>query len=398
MKSTSLFAVLILALNLNTIVFADPHITLDPTDYITKQPITLDNGKVIPQGTTWYKQPDIMRLKEELANNSYKGDNEQAEKILFGYNIFNYTYFTIGEGRQDGNPPLAKGKVMSCSTCHVGGGTVPYAWPFFRTLTHFGLEEKGDKGEYWSNLGYFRDTRIRARDCARHCGGEVDIPEKSKEMDAVIAWLTAVRDGIYPGEGIQVAAFKEAANVNKIPGARLPLMPNVLTMSGNPSNGKQLFEQRCATCHGKDGLGKWNGHDGYIFPPLAGEAGFSNAGGPVMLPVAASFIQRFMPLQQKRMPEQDALDIMAYISNLARSSRWWQAYYFRHDPCARPAFLPLSIGAVPKGYPFSEQQTQFGPWTNIKTWLASDECRKANPKEAPKLARNFDPTHSFAGQ
>ena len=109
-----------------------------------------------------------------------------------------------------------------------------------------------------------------------------------------------------------------------------------------------------------------------------------------MLPVSASFIQRYMPLAKQRMPKQTALDIMAFVSTFDRGSRWWQDYYFRHAPCTRPAFLPRSIGALPKGFPFSEEQTRYGPWSEIKSWLASNECKTQNPETAPVLARNFD--------
>jgi cytochrome c len=371
---------------------------LSADDYLLSEDLTLSSGKTLEKGQPWYREPDILRLKKELQGGSYTGNKQWAEKVSFGYDIITHTYFAIGEGRKDGRPSMAKGKVMSCSTCHIRGGTVPYAWPFFRTLTHFGLSEKGDQGEYWSNLGYFRDSRTRARDCARHCGGEINIPEDSPEMDAIVAWLMAVRDGIYPGEGLLVKDFKSKTDVASIPGARLPLMAGVLDMKANPEAGKKHYQRQCAGCHGLDGLGRWAGDDGFIFPPLAGDGGFSNAGGPVMVPVSASFIQRYMPLAQRRMPKQVALDIMAYVTNFARGSRWWQDHYFRHDPCARPAFLPLSIGAVPKGFPFKDEQTRYGPWGEIKQWLTSDECKRQNPKTKPIIGRNFDPGHPIMAQ
>lgn len=391
----SLFTFLLLGF-FGTPIYADPHIRLSTGDYTLQDSLTLASGKTLKPGTVWYKAPNIKRLQKELEEGSFKGDKDWAQQVVFGYNIITHTYTTIGDGRTDGRPSMAKGKVMTCATCHIQGGIVPYAWPFFRTLTHFGLSENGDKGEYWSNLGYFRDSRTRARDCARHCGGEINIPEDSKEMDAIIAWLKVVRDGIYSGEGLLIEEFKTETDVASIPGARLPLMAGVMEMQGQPSAGKKHYEQLCASCHGKDGLGKWAGDDGYIFPPLAGEAGFSNAGGPVMIPVTASFIQRYMPLANQRMEKQKALDIMAYVASFERSSRWWQAHYFQHDPCSRPPFLPLDIGAVPKGYKFSAEQTRYGPWVEIKQWLASDECRKLNPETAPVLARNFDPNRSVA--
>jgi len=87
---------------------------------------------------------------------------------------------------------------------------------------------------------------------------------------------------------------------------------------------------------------------------------------------------------------QQALDVMAYIATLPRRSVWWQDYYFRHDPCSRPPFLTLKVGVVPKGFPFSKEQVQFGPWREIAEWLASDSCKSRNPPGAQPLTKDFD--------
>ena len=341
-----LFAGLLFAVS--NLSAADPHAQAKPEDYVLKSDLALSTGQVLPVGTRWYRPPDIARLKQELNDGKYKGDAAQAQRILFGHKLVYSTYHTVGDGRRDGRPSLAKGQVMSCVNCHVQGGVVPYAWPFFRTLTHYGLRESGEPGVYFGGLAYHRDARTRARDCGLECGGVVDIPADSQEMDALIAWLSAVRDGIYPGEGLLIPEFKTRADVGKIPGAQVPLFDGVLDMQADPARGKKIFGLRCASCHGTDGKGRWGTPDGYMFPPLAGDASFSHAGGPLMLPVGAAFLHRNMPLSEPGvLSEQQALDVMAYVATLPRASVWWQEYYFRHAPCSRPPFLNLQVGTVP---------------------------------------------------
>ena len=370
---------------------ADPHARAKPEDYVLKSDLMLSTGQVLPAGTRWYRPPDVARLRRELADDKYQGDVERAKRILFGYKLLYSTYYTIGDGRKDGKPSLAKGRVMSCANCHAQGGTVPFAWPFFRTLTFYGLRENGDRGVYFGGLAYHRDARTRARDCGLECGGEVRIPDNSYEMDALIAWMTAIRDGIYPGEGLLIPAFKTKDDVDKIPGARVPLFRDILDMQADPERGKALFSNRCASCHGKDGKGRWGAEEGYRFPPLSGDGSFSHAGGPLMVPVGAAFLHRNMPLSEPGMlSEQQALDVMAYIATLPRRSVWWQDYYFRHDPCSRPPFLTLKVGVVPKGFPFSKDQVQFGPWREIAEWLASDSCKSRNPPGEQPLTKDFD--------
>jgi cytochrome c len=253
------------------------------------------------------------------------------------------------------------------------------------------LREEGDKGIYFGNLAYHRDARTRARDCGRECGGSVMIADNSYEMDALMAWLKAVRDGIYPDEGLLVEAFKTKIDFDKIPGAQIPLFPSVLDMKSDPIAGKKIYVNRCQHCHGADGLGRWSELHGYVFPPLAGDGSFSHAGGPMMIPIGAAFLRQNMPLSKPgSLSQQDALNVMAYVATFPRSSVWWQNYYFRHDPCSRPAFLPLHVGAIPKKFPYSMQQVQFGPWRPIALWLSSNDCKNANPPSSPQLDRDFD--------
>lgn len=376
-------------------LFAAPHIVASPDDYVLKSDLRLSTGQILPAGTRWYQPPDIARLKREVTAGSYKGDISRARQVIFGYDLVYNTWNTVGEGRKDGKPPLGEGRMMSCTNCHAQAGTVPYAWPFFRTLTFYGLREEGAAGVPFGGLGYVRDARSRASDCGRECGGTIIIDAGSPEMDALVAWMRAVRDGIYPGEGLLVPEFRTSTDVGKIPGATIPLFDSFLDMKADPSAGARIFGQHCASCHGREGTGLWGGPEGFIYPPLAGEGSFSHAGGPLMIPIGAAFINRNMPLTQPgSLSPQQSIDVMAYVSTLPRASVWWQTYYFRHDPCSRPPFLPLHIGAVPMGFPFPSVQVQFGPWRPIAEWLASDECRAKNPPGAPQLDHDFDARQS----
>jgi thiosulfate dehydrogenase len=390
MRSAKIIVLFLLCV-MSGVIWADPHALASPEDYVLADDIKLSTGKVLRAGTRWYQPPGIDRLRRELADKSFDGDISRARQIVFGYELVHRTYGTIGEGRRDGRPPLAAGRVMNCANCHTGGGTVPYAWPFFRTLTYYGLAEQGEDGVFFGGLGYKRDARSRARDCARECGGTVMIDDDSPEMDALVAWLVAVRDGIYEGEGLLIPEFKTPSDVDKIPGATTPLFPGVLDMKADPQAGADVYQARCASCHGDDGTGVWGGEDAFTFPPLAGEGSFSHAGGPLMVPIGAAFLARNMPLAQSNaLSPQDALDVMAYVATLPRSSVWWQDYYFRHAPCERPPWLPLHVGAVPEGFPFTAAQVQFGPWRPVADWLAGEECRAKNPPGTPALDRDFD--------
>lgn len=389
------------------------HIIANPNDYFLSEIITLADGSTLSAGTRWYTPPDVERLRSELAQGTYTGDKVWGEKVVFGYDIMTKTYQMLGPIRTDGREPLYSGQITNCSACHAQGGTVPHAWPFFRTATHFSMRQdlnhppQINEGELYGALGYWRDTITVNKDCGINCAGQGEIPKNSYEMDALVAWTYAVRDGIYPGEGL-IDAFKLPENVTKIPGARIPVFASVLddeNFKADPVAGKVAYDRTCSSCHGKEGLGKWSSRSGYTVPPVAGSGSHSKAGGPYMVPVLAAFIKRQMPLSQPgSMTEKEAIDIAAYINGgavnannptspgLQRESRWWEDYYYEHNPCARTAYLPLDVGAMPAGFPFTEADTRYGPWKPINTWLKSAACTEnpANASLPPLLPEDFD--------
>ncbi|MGJ0483451.1 MAG: c-type cytochrome [Methylomicrobium sp.] len=384
-------------------------IKANPNDYFIASDITLPSGDTLYKGDRWYTVPNIEQLRNEIAQGIFivKPDQgktiEWAKKVIFGYDIMTKTYQMLGPIRKDGKPALFSGQVMNCSACHAQGGTVPHAWPFFRTATNFDLRKDLSAyiqdgvdylsggvpddtpptvGELYGPLGYKRDSITVNRDCGINCAGQGHIPFESEEMQALVAWTYAVRDGIYEGEGL-IPEFKDARNIAQIPGARIPVFTKVTddsTFKADPLRGKTLYDRKCASCHARDGLGKWSSTSGYTVPPVTGPGSHTKAGGPYMVPVLAAFIKRQMPLSQPNsLSEQDAIDITAYINQLGnsdnpatkRESRWWEAYYFEHDPCARTAWLPADVGVMPAGFVsrFSPEQTMNGPWKPIRDWL-----------------------------
>ena len=380
-------------------------IVANPQDYVLQSDLTLkdewNDDVTYPAGTRWYEVPNVEKLRTELAAGVYSGVEQTAKQLIVeGYDIMNNTYQKIGVVRTDGKAPLYIGRVMNCSTCHAQAGTVPYAWPFFRTLSQFGDRERQDDpvftGEEYGFLGYYRDTTTVNRDCGINCAGQGHLPVGSEEMLALNAWVKTVTNGIYDNEGILIPELKLRVNNGKIPGARVPTFARVGSDAGFKADltaGKRTYERVCASCHGKSGEGKWSDTSGYSVPPVAGPASYSKAGGPYMTPVIAAFIQRQMPLAKPgSLSEQDALNVAAYINALPRESRWWQDYYWDHNPCGRQAFQPLDVGVVPEGFPLTPDQVKLGPWKPIADWLKSDNCtgNSANDPYPHLLQEDFE--------
>ena len=97
------------------------------------------------------------------------------------------------------------------------------------------------------------------------------------------------------------------------------LVPNV-------ENGKQVYAQQCAVCHGANGEGLKDEAGRTVYPPLWGERSFNIGAGMARTYTAAAFVMRNMPigfhekfpLGQGGLSEQEAVDVAEYFSHQPR--------------------------------------------------------------------------------
>ena len=94
----------------------------------------------------------------------------------------------------------------------------------------------------------------------------------------------------------------------------------------NVDNGKVVYEQQCAVCHGDDGQGLKHEDGSYVYPPLWGDESFNIGAGMARTYTAAAFVKRNMPigfhekfpLGQGGLSDQDAVDVAEYFSHKPR--------------------------------------------------------------------------------
>ena len=77
----------------------------------------------------------------------------------------------------------------------------------------------------------------------------------------------------------------------------------------DPSNGKQVFANKCAFCHGSDGLGTM------AAPQVWGPQSYTIGAGMARVSVAAAFIKANMPRSWGwSLSDDDAYDVAAYLN------------------------------------------------------------------------------------
>jgi cytochrome c len=219
-------------------------------------------------------------------------DVENWAAITRGYELATQTY-----ERLPGNVPQAK---LHCSSCHLnGGGNQTAAWWVNlrrRYPTPPALQQRIN-GCFERSL----NGRALCTPQGHPTPGNPPPCDTHAEMHALTTymdWLTA--------------------QWNR-PEATTHGFPPIPTLTGNVANGRLIFQQKCAVCHGSDGRGRY-ANDTYYRPALWGRHSFNQAAGMFSHPQElAAFVRWNMPLGAGgSLTDQEAWDVEAYLHSQPR--------------------------------------------------------------------------------
>lgn len=204
----------------------------------------------------------------------------RLETIEYGRRLFNET------------PVYAPGYVksrVSCSNCHLQGGTAPYASPVVGIVPSFPMFSK--------RAGRKITVEDRVQECMTRSENGDALPHDSKEMQALLAYIDWLSE---PHRG-------QAAFV----GRGLKTLPE---LKPDPLRGAAIYAGQCAGCHGVDGEGTRR-----PFPPLWGPHSFNDGAGMNGVDKMAAFVQVNMPHNRKGiLTAQDAYDVAAFVHGQPR--------------------------------------------------------------------------------
>jgi thiosulfate dehydrogenase len=251
----------------------------------------------VPPGTFKFAPPSLSTIPND----------EKGKQILFGRRLMAETSKLL---------PDNVGAALNCNSCHLSDGRVALASPYY------GMAVKYPR--YNPRAGRSLTLTERINSCLQRSMNGKPLPPDAPEMKAMVAyleWLSAglPRDAKVAGSGIG------KVDTNLVP---------------DPVRGKELYQNKCAACHGKDGEGLKDARGDYVLPPLWGDRAYNIGAGMARTYTAAAFIKNNMPVayglnfplgQGGALSDQDAVDIAAY---------------FTHQP--RPDF-PGKVNDWPKG-------------------------------------------------
>ena len=273
------------------------------------------------------------------------GDDPFGTLVKYGYALLTDTANQIGPTVADPARRYA-GNNLNCQSCHLQGGTQPYAMPLVGVWGQF-PEYRGREGEV-----VMLEDRING--CMERSLNGRTLPVSGREMKAYLAFIKWLSTGIPDGSrlvGEVVSAVKE-------PGRAADVV-----------HGKKVFEQACAGCHGIDGFGQRAATGaGYQFPPLWGPDSYNNGAGMGRLLTAAAFIKNNMPFgttyAAPALSDEDAVDVAGFINSAERPHKADLAKDYPNRS-QKPVDAPYG----PYVDDFSPTQHELGPFAPIRDKL-----------------------------
>ncbi|MBF0610381.1 MAG: c-type cytochrome [Magnetococcales bacterium] len=182
------------------------------------------------------------------------------------------------------------GNRLRCSQCHLEGGTKAGALPLYVA---------GIYPKWRAKNGRMNDLSRRIRECFVYSLDGVMPPAEAPEVVSVEAYIQFISRGQVIGQDP--------------PGRGVPVLPPT-GFDPNPADGRKVYQQKCAGCHGEDGHGLTD-----VAPPLWGSGSFNKGAGLHQLSMLAGFIHANMPVgEPASLSLQQAWDVAAFIHQQIR--------------------------------------------------------------------------------
>jgi thiosulfate dehydrogenase len=289
---------------------------------------TLSEQAKTTQPSAFYSAPDEKTIPA----------GETGDLIRYGKQLIQFTSSYLGP----------KGSVMhtsngmNCQNCHLDAGTRPFGNNYFAVFSTY--------PKYRERSGSIETIPKRVNDCIERSLNGRALDTNSKEMQAIVAYIT------WLGSGMQRGEKPKGSGIYEVP---------YLDRPADPAKGRVIYEQKCASCHQLNGSGVINAEKtGFSFPPLWGEHSYNNGAGLFRLSRFAGFVKTNMPLgvsaDAPQLTDEEAWDVAAYVNSQPRPSKDLSKDWpdIKGKPVDHP-FGPFADG-------FTEQQHKYGPFGPIK--------------------------------
>ncbi len=267
-----------------------------------------------------------------------------GQQIRYGRALIAHTAQYLGP--QGAVAHLTNG--MNCQNCHLQSGTQGFANNYQAVAATY--------PKLRARSGTMVGIEQRVADCMERSLNGRAVPDSSREMRAIVAYIKWLGKDIPKGERVYGTGF-----------VKMPY----LARAADPVIGKAVFATKCQSCHGPSGQGqKLAIGAGYHYPPLWGPDSYNDGAGLYRVTNLARYVKAAMPFgatfDHPQLINKQAWDVAAFINSQPRphlsTPHDWPD--IRQKPVDHP-FGPYADN-------FSEKQHKYGPYQPI-------EDARANP-------------------
>lgn len=189
------------------------------------------------------------------------------------------------------NAAAYTGNALNCTNCHLNEGRMPYSSPWVGVWGVF--------PEFRSRNARLNSMQDRINDCFERSMNGRALPSDSPEMLGILAYMQWLSRGVPTGVSVKGRGFLRIKS---------PQPPDA-------ERGKQVYAQKCASCHGQEGEGLYGTAGETVYPPLWGPRSFNIGAGMARLNTAAAFVKANMPFGLGgTLTDQEAFDVAAYFT------------------------------------------------------------------------------------
>jgi thiosulfate dehydrogenase len=283
--------------------------------------------------------PAFDKNKMWEAPDPYLAQTDGAAKLIaYGRDLIAHTQDYFGE-----NGVVRAGSIngMNCQNCHLDAGSKPFGNNYFAVESTY--------PQMRARSGSLETISKRVNDCFQRSLNGQALDTAGREMRAITAYMRWLGTGIPKGE--------------KPKGTGLAEVP-LLDRAADPARGRTIYAEKCASCHGVDGLGLPMPDSPRNYPPLWGDKSYNEGAGLFRLSRFAGYVKNNMPFganyQNPQLSDEAAWDVAAFVNSQPRPK-----HPFLDTDWPRIEKKPYDHPFGPFADTFPEIQHKYGPFGPI---------------------------------
>ncbi len=315
---------------------------IDINNLFAKSPIEIEAELAAKRGA----EVNAAWHPAEISKDKIK-DSNQYNQIIYGRELIKHTAKYLGP--RGSVAPLTNG--MNCQNCHLEAGTLPWGNNYGSVFATY--------PKYRARSGTKENIYKRINDCMERSLNGKALDENSDEMQAMKSYIEYIGSNVAKNEKAKASGIYEI---------------DFLKRAADPLKGKELYTEKCQSCHQAIGEGVMAADNiEYKYPPLWGKNSYNHGAGLFRLSRLAGYIRYNMPqgatYVNPKLTDEEAWDIAAYINTQERPEKDLS------NDWPKIAEKPIDHPFGPFADAFDEKQHKLGPFQPIKDFKKKNEIK-----------------------